>query len=97
MDAGRGRALLLESTREFRMTTTRVQTVGERLRQLREENEWQQWRLGVELGLKSPQSGIAKREADEVDTPRAERRLVANLFGLSEAEAFPMCVEDGGG
>lgn len=78
------------------MTSINTQTVGERLRQLREEHEWPQWRVGQELGLESPQSGVAKREAGTVDVPRAERRTIATIFGLSEAEAFPMCVEDGG-
>ena len=79
------------------MTSINTQTVGERLRELREAHDWPQWRVGVELGLESPQSGVAKREAGTVDTPRAERRLVASLFNMTEAEAFPMCVEDGGG
>lgn len=78
-------------------SSTTTQTVGERLRQLREDHAWPQWRVGVELGLKSPQSGVAKREADKVKVSRAERKEAARLFQLSEAEAFPMCVEDAGG
>jgi transcriptional regulator with XRE-family HTH domain len=75
------------------MRQSRKERIGARLRELRESNGLAQWELGQELGLQSPQSGIAKRESGEVDVSRAERRTIAGLFQMTEDEAFPMCAE----
>jgi transcriptional regulator with XRE-family HTH domain len=73
--------------------TATPQTVGERLRQLREDIGWTQRRVGLALGLRSPQSGTANRERGKTTLPRAELRKLSQVFEMAEDEAFPMCAD----
>ena len=65
--------------------------IGARLREIREERGVTQATCGEWLNL--DQTAIAKREAGVVALRYPERVVLAQRFGLTAEEAFPMCAE----